>query len=232
MKKVLLYCVLVCFCAFLDPYADAVNKGNAEYSSGKFEEALESYSAGDRYAPSEKERDRLAFNQGTALYKAGKYDESITRFERSIKSGDNDLQKKAFFNIGNAYAAKGEYEHALEAYVNALKIDPEYTKAKKNIEYIFSEQEKKEDQKEEERPSESKEDNKEQGKNRQQQQNGQQQQNDGRGESSQNQQPQQSQSQEQIDMAQVMNLLNSLKQKSVERRKGASNMERRLEKEW
>ncbi len=228
MRYTIALICIVTLSGFLDPFADSVRKGNSAYDSGNFEQALDDYVGAEKYAPSEKSKDSLAFNQGAALYKAGRYDEAITSFERSIKTGNNELQKKAFFNIGNTYAAKGDYEHALEAYVNALKIDPDYLKAKRNIEYLFNEQKKQQDEKNQKSSSQPGNNDDQTGNDSDRTSADDKKQTS---EESKNQTATEGQSQDQMEMTQVMNLLKSLKQRPVERKKGSFG-ERRLEKDW
>jgi len=53
--------------------------------------------------------------KGTAYYAAGKFDEAIVQFERLSTA-------QGFYNLGNAYAHKGDYPAALIAYEKALSL--------------------------------------------------------------------------------------------------------------
>jgi tetratricopeptide (TPR) repeat protein len=67
----------------------------------------------------------------------GDYDGALDHFRGALRSGDRETQKKALFNAGNAYMKKGDFRAAAGAYMDALKIDPEYAPAKKNLEYML-----------------------------------------------------------------------------------------------
>ena len=67
--------------------------------------------------------------KGTAYYAAGKFDEAIVQFEQLSTS-------QGFYNLGNAYAHKGDYPAAIEAYQKALSLKKDYPEARFNIEYI------------------------------------------------------------------------------------------------
>jgi len=125
------------FISWLDPFRDEVREGNRLYEKGDYRGAEERYGAAERYAPRERDRDRLRFNHGDALYMRGDYDGALEQFRGALRAGDGETQKKALFNAGNAYLKKGDYRAAAGAYIDALKIDPEYEPAKKNLEHML-----------------------------------------------------------------------------------------------
>lgn len=122
---------------WLDPYRDRVDEGNAHYRDGQYGKALDRYREAEKYAPGGKGRHRLGFNRGDARYMQRDYDGAVDEFREALKSDDPDVQKRAFFNMGNAYLKKGDTQSAVSSYINALRIDPGYEAAKKNIEYIL-----------------------------------------------------------------------------------------------
>jgi Ca-activated chloride channel family protein len=67
--------------------------------------------------------------RGTALYRAGKYDEAADAFN-TLNSAD------AAFNRGNSLAMAGDLEGAIDAYEEALKKQPEFPAATKNLEQV------------------------------------------------------------------------------------------------
>jgi len=125
------------FISWIDPYRDEVREGNRLFGEKDYHGAGERYRAAEKYAPREKDRDRLRFNHGDARYMQGDYDGALDHFRGSLRSGDPETQKKALFNAGNAYLKKGDYRAASGAYIDALKIDPEYLPAKKNLEHLM-----------------------------------------------------------------------------------------------
>ena len=132
---VLAACVL--FISWIDPYRDEVSEGNRLFGGKNYQGAEEHYRAAEHYAPREKDRDRLRFNHGDARYMQGDYDGALDHFRGALRSGDRETQKKALFNAGNAYLKKDDYRAAAGAYIDALKLDPEYAPAKKNLEYMM-----------------------------------------------------------------------------------------------
>lgn len=166
--------VILC-AAFLDPYADRVNDGNANYNDGKFSEAGKSYDEAERYLPSKRDAAELAFNKGDARFGAGDYDGAVEFYKAALSSEKKDVQKKALFNMGNAFAKKGDKPSAADAYLSALRIDPSYVNAKKNLEALYrkdkndDKNDKQKDKDKNQKQNQDQQQNKNQGKDRQDQ---------------------------------------------------------------
>lgn len=67
--------------------------------------------------------------QGAGAYGAGHYDQAIAAWQRS-KSSD------ASYNLGNALARAGRFDEAIQAYEQALKLQPDNADAKANLELL------------------------------------------------------------------------------------------------
>ncbi len=216
--------------AWLDPYRDAVSSGNEEYGRKKYNNAKRYYEKAEEYAPAEDDRKKLSFNTGDADYMLEDYDSALSGYQRSIQSDDRDVQKKAFFNTGNAHLKQKNYREAIQAYMNALKIDPDYARAKKNIEYVLKQMDKKDQDK-----NKDKKDNKGNKDNKDKKQ----QDKDKSGQDKKNQKNEQNRQQQkqqrsggQMNREQVQNILRSLEKSPVRRQKGGSDEKRKLEKYW
>lgn len=93
----------------------------------------------------------LLYDAGVVCFKAGNYKQSQDYFKRAVQSQavDKDLQEKSYFNLGNAYCALKEYESAVNAYKQALKIDSADEHARHNLkkaQELLVQQEKQEQQ--------------------------------------------------------------------------------------
>ncbi len=143
MKKFLLIVTSIALCAiaWIDPYADRVDDGNKKFHGKKYDEARREYDAAASYAPGEREKKKLRFNHGAARYMQEDFEGAAEEFREALKSEDRDVQKKALFNMGNAYLKKGDVEQAVKAYMGSLAVDPNYLPAKKNIEYLLKKKE-------------------------------------------------------------------------------------------
>lgn len=77
--------------------------------------------------------------KGAAFYEGKKYDEAIKALKDSLTSDGQ-------YNLGNAYAQKGQLDHAIKAYDSALRLNPKNEDAAFNkalIEKLKNEQEQK-----------------------------------------------------------------------------------------
>ena len=86
----------------------------------------------------------LDYNSGEVAYRRGRFETAVERFRGGL-AGDRQLQERTDYNVGNSYVwqARGEYNNvdkrsllrtAIEAYENALVLDPRDVDAKWNLE--------------------------------------------------------------------------------------------------
>jgi tetratricopeptide (TPR) repeat protein len=203
-KNFIIIPLVLILSAWIDPFKDEVKKGNQSYADNNPTKALEHYKEAEKYAPNNKKREMLNFNKGTAHYKLEDYDKALDKFTDSISSGDMDIQKKAFFNMGNTYMKQKKYKEAVDSFIKALEIDPNYEKAKKNLEYLLKKQENK-DQNGNDKNDDKNENDKDKDEDQKSDKN--------------------------LNDDQVKNLLESMKNKPV-RQKDKGSGKRHLEKYW
>ena len=102
-------------------------QGNAKYSSGKHQEAIEDYSKAIRHNPRFTE---AYYNRGLSKYSLKKYEEAIRDYNQTIEL---DPQfSAAYNNRGNAKSSLGEHEEAIKDYDKAIELDPQYVKEYNN----------------------------------------------------------------------------------------------------
>ncbi len=155
MHKVVVYIFTIVFTGIVCsvPYryaqaespADLVNKGNADYLAGRYDEAISAYDEASVNAP---ESPILYFNKGTALYQKGDYAAACEAFEKAaLKSKDVRLEAESKFNLGNCAfrqadrlkdsdlkGALQKLEESVQHYQEALKAAPDFKEAAENIE--------------------------------------------------------------------------------------------------
>lgn len=68
------------------------------------------------------------------LQTTGKYDEAIQQYIKALEINLND--PKLHYNIGTAFQARGDFDHAEKAYRKALEIDPASEKSKSALELL------------------------------------------------------------------------------------------------
>jgi len=108
-----------------------VNKGNAQFKKGRYEEALANYKDALLDDPL---NETALFNQGDALYKLKKYDQAVETFQKDVGSENLALSAKAFYNIGNAYFQQNKLKESIQAYKKSLELNPSDRDAKYNLE--------------------------------------------------------------------------------------------------
>jgi hypothetical protein len=133
--------------AFADSTAGLIDRGNKEWLSGNYDNAIKSY---DEAGVNDPESPYIYFNKGTALYKKGDFLGAIAAFEKSaLKSKDPLMEAKGRFNMGDCTYREAERQmdsdlkKAMELcqksvihYQDALKLDPALKKAAENIEIV------------------------------------------------------------------------------------------------
>jgi len=205
--------------AWMDPFKDLVQEGNTSYGNGKYDESIEKYKKSEKYLPGKDSKYGLSFNKGNALYKKGKYEEALDNFKYSLGSANREIQKRAFFNMGNASLKMGKYKEAMESYMNALKIDPNYEKAKKNIEYMLKNNKNQDKNKDNNKNGQGKDGNDKKSK-------------PDKGDDKNDGKSGNKQTQKKMNREQIENILKSMKNKPVRRQKGRGDGRKTLEKYW
>lgn len=122
------------------------SEGEDAYNASEFIKAAEYY---HHLLKKDPDNAKILYNAGTTAYKNNLYDEAIGAFEKAILTDDLELQKKAFYNKGNALFRKGEeteqsepqktiatWEQSLEAYMQAMNVDPEDENARFNHDFV------------------------------------------------------------------------------------------------
>jgi Ca-activated chloride channel homolog len=208
--------------AWLDPYRDAVTRGNEEFGHKKYHNAKQYYRNARDHAPGENDLKKLTFNEGDADYMLEDYEAALSGFQRASQAEEKDVQKKALFNTGNAFLKQGKYREAVEAYMSALKIDPRYEGPKKNIEYLLKKMNDRENRAGDKGKEGDKKNRDNIAQNKKQ---------SGSSINDQNAQEKKGNTSG-MNQEQIKNILRSMQQNPVQRRKGNPNERRKLEKFW
>lgn len=133
--------------------------------------------------------------KGTAHYRTGSYDEAANRFA-GVKSSDGR------YNLGNALARQGQYEEAIDAYAQALEMNPANEDAafnKQLVEDLLAQQQ--QEQQDQQQDGEDGEDSEPQDQNADDQQQSQDEQNQDQAGNEQQQQQNEQQDQQQQQQA-------------------------------
>jgi Ca-activated chloride channel family protein len=151
MKNILfILSFLMSFNSFAQNKKSFLRDGNKLYADSSYNEAEMQYRKS-----LEKDQDyfNASFNLADAVYKQERYEESSALFD-ALK--DNALNKtdiaKVYHNLGNSLVKEQKLEEAIEAYKNALRINPKDKDTRHNL--AITHKQKKQQEKEQENKDE------------------------------------------------------------------------------
>jgi Ca-activated chloride channel homolog len=137
-----------------------IYKGNEFYRKQQYDKAAEAY----QQALVKDPKSGIAnFNAGNATFRQNKFDEALSAFENTFNSSaDKNLQQQALYNKGVTLSKEQRLEESIEAWKEALKMNPNDKETRENLEKALRELRKKKE--EEKKQKENKQQKKEQDK--------------------------------------------------------------------
>ena len=118
----------------------ADDEGLHNYKNKKFEEAKTYY----EQILSTKENDAAAsLGLGASQYQLGDIPNAAKSFEEALRTENDDIQDRAYYNLGNAFYSQQKMEESIAFYRKALELNPNDEDAKFNYElakYIAQQQ--------------------------------------------------------------------------------------------
>lgn len=154
--------LLMCITSFAQNKKSFLRDGNELYTDSSYNDAEMQYRKS-----LEKDQDyfNASFNLADAVYKQERYEESSALFDALIDNAPtkNDLAK-VYHNLGNSLTQEQKLEEAIEAYKNALRINPNDAETRHNL--ALSKKQKQEQEQQEEKKEENKEEKKDQEKDK------------------------------------------------------------------
>ncbi len=107
-----------------------LRNGDAAYRNEDYKTAEENYRKSLETQASSKGN----FNLGNSIFKQQRFDDAIKQYDGiANNSSDNLLKASALYNKGNAHFWKKEYDKSVEAYKEALRLNPKDEDAKTNL---------------------------------------------------------------------------------------------------
>lgn len=212
MKQIVLF-VMFALLAFYPLQAQKeyrlVRKGNAAMEKGKFNDADVFYRKALEKNPGSIP---ARYNLGNALYKERNYQEAASTWSGLTTRSDLGTEKQTdiLYNTGNAMLQSKNYQAAIEAYKQALKLNPADEDARYNLSYALLKARQQQQQQKQNQQQDQKQNQQQQSQQNQQPQNQQQ-----------NQQPQQAQPQElsKQDAERMLEAMKNAEQKTMEKLK-------------
>lgn len=127
----------------------SIRNGNKLYKQNNFEQSGTEYKKALSQSP---ENPVANYNLGNAQYRNNLFDEAVKSYEITIENSDKKPVKgKAFYNKGVALSNQQRLQESINAWKNALKLDPTDEEARENLQKALSQQEKQQKERQEQK---------------------------------------------------------------------------------
>lgn len=122
----------------------AVRRGVKAYDKGDYEAAAQAFGEALKANPA---NEIASFDLGNAQYRAQVWDAARQHYEQvGQKSATSALRQNAFYNQGNVYLNQQQYDKAVEAYKQAVRLDPQDADARYNLNYALEKKQQQQNQ--------------------------------------------------------------------------------------
>ncbi|MFL3025290.1 MAG: tetratricopeptide repeat protein [Candidatus Neomarinimicrobiota bacterium] len=228
---------------FLISFCLSQDKGLEYYQNQEYEEAKNYY---ENIIIKRSENVEAHFGSGASSYQKGDWEVAKKSFQESLKSSDENLRSKVYYNLGNTFYKDNKAEEAISFYRKALELNPNDKEARFNYEYLKyqkkpPEEENKEKDKQDEEQKEEEEEQKEQDEEQKEEEQEQKDQEQNQKEQNKEEQNKEEQKQEESsneekdqDLKQAESILDALKQdeKIMQKKQISRSKSRKLAKDW
>ena len=126
---ILLFLTLISGCAPEEVKYNA--QGNEHFENAAYPEALDDYRQAQVAAP---DRPEPYYNAANAYNRQGEVAGAQAQTQQALKTAEDELAAQSWYNLGNAYFDAQQWQAAIEAYKEALRITPDDQDAKHNLE--------------------------------------------------------------------------------------------------
>lgn len=131
--RILLF--VLCLLSFIPSYSQSerslVRRGNRDIEKERYHDAEIKY----RKALEENRlMEEANFNLGNSLYLQDKYQEADSQyFDIASRAKNDSLKEASYYNLGNSFYKSEQYDGAVQAYKQALRINPDDEDARYNL---------------------------------------------------------------------------------------------------
>ena len=129
--------------------------GNGHFDEGAYESAVDEYRLAQVSQPDLAEP---YYNAANAYNRLQRADAATALTRQALKTADPALAAQAWYNLGNAYLDGELWSAAIEAYKEALRLDPEDVDAKHNLELALEHLRQQQDREQQEQQQEREDD--------------------------------------------------------------------------
>jgi Ca-activated chloride channel family protein len=138
----------------------AIREGNKLYHEKQYDKALPSYQRAVEQNP---QNATARLNLANARFRTGNFPEAEKSFDDLIeKSTDKNYKVKGHYNKGVTFTKQSKLQESIDAYKNALKLDPTDEDARFNLQKALTEQKKQNQGKEQKQPQQKQQQKKKQ----------------------------------------------------------------------
>ena len=154
--------------AACSPSAEKMNaEGNDRFAKEAYLEALAAYQSAQIESP---ELAEPYYNAANALYRQGAYPEALEQMEEALRyAADQTIAENSFFNLGNATFNLQSWEEAVDAYTEALLLNPDDQDAKYNLELALQQMQQQQQEQQEQQQQDQQQDQEQQEQSEEQQ---------------------------------------------------------------
>ncbi len=118
-----------------------IQRGNDLYKQQQYQQAESAYNEVVDVNPN---NTTAKYNRSLAIQKQGRSDEAVRAFDDlAFKTEDRDIKAKSYYNKGAILSIQKKLEESIEEYKKALRLDPNDTQARENLQKALLELKKK-----------------------------------------------------------------------------------------
>ncbi|MCC6235365.1 MAG: VWA domain-containing protein, partial [Verrucomicrobiales bacterium] len=115
-----------------------------DYENGRFDQALHEF---ERLAREHPEDPRYQFNAGAAAFRSADFERASRHFSNTLHTPDLELQRHAYYNLGNTLFSQGEgiedmnarrglWESSIKSLDAAMRLAPDNPNTRHNLDYV------------------------------------------------------------------------------------------------
>jgi Ca-activated chloride channel homolog len=131
-----------------------IRRGNRFYNKQDYDQSLTNYERALKKSPGNPD---AHFNQGDARYRKNDYEKAAASYDDVLQSkADENTRQGAYYNKGVAMIRQKKLEESIDAWKNALRLNPADSEARENLVKALLEK-KKQDQQEQQNKKDQKE---------------------------------------------------------------------------
>lgn len=139
-----------------------IRSGNRAYKKGEYDKSVQHYQQAVQQTPN---NPTANYNLGNAQVKNNKFDEATHSYDATIQnSQDKAVKENAYYNKGVAMIRQKKLQESIDAWKNAVKLDPNDAEARENLEKALKEQRQQQQQQQQQQQNQKKDQKKQQDK--------------------------------------------------------------------